>query len=393
MVHQHFMLIPAMTVAENIVLGEEPTQRRRAARLRRGARRAVRELSERFGSPSTRRAVEDITVGQQQRVEILKALYRGAEILILDEPTAVLTPQEATSCSRSCASSRREGKSVVFITHKLSEVLAMADRITVLRRGKTSTRCRREGATEASLARMMVGREVLLRVEKTPATARRRRARASRASHVVDDRGLDAVRGVSSRCARGEILGIAGVDGNGQTRADRGADRAARIRRRAGSRVGGADVTRRDARANCSTRAWGTSPRTVTARAGARVPARREPRAARLRHGPDSRLGLDHRDAVRRRARAAAAGVRRARRGAARPAGAPPAATSRRSSSRARSRETQAADRGAADPRPRRRRDRVHAPAPRRAARRRRGGPPRLARARRDRCRSPTGSS
>ena len=215
MVHQHFMLIPVMTVAENIVLGVEP--REGILLDERGAERRVRELSERFGlavSPSA--LVSDITVGQEQRVEILKALYRGADVLILDEPTAVLTPQEAHELFGIIRSLQADGKSIVFISHKLNEVLEIADRITVLRRGKTIETVPREGATEASLARAMVGREVLLRVEKTPAQPGDVLLSVEDL-HVVDDRGIPKVRGVSFDVRAGEIVGIAGVDGNGQT--------------------------------------------------------------------------------------------------------------------------------------------------------------------------------
>ncbi|HEX6703074.1 MAG TPA: ABC transporter ATP-binding protein, partial [Gaiellaceae bacterium] len=216
MVHQHFMLIPVMTVTENIVLAAEPT--RAGVLLDYDAASArVRELSDQFGlavNPGAR--VHDITVGQQQRVEILKALYRGAEILILDEPTAVLTPQEARELFEILASLRAQGKAIVFISHKLREVLEVADRITVLRRGKKIDTIPREGATEAGLARMMVGREVLLRVEKKPAQPGESLLQADDV-HVLDDRGLAAVRGVSFDVRAGEIVGIAGVDGNGQT--------------------------------------------------------------------------------------------------------------------------------------------------------------------------------
>src|SRR3979409_2134117 len=171
MVHQHFMLIPVMTVAENIVLGVEPV-RDGVLLDERAAERRVSELSRQFGLAVDPAAlIADITVGQQQRVEILKALYRGAEILILDEPTAVLTPQEATELFAIVRSLRADGKSIIFISHKLNEVLEIADRITVLRRGKKIETVPREGATEASLAKAMVGREVLLRVEKSAAGA------------------------------------------------------------------------------------------------------------------------------------------------------------------------------------------------------------------------------
>jgi general nucleoside transport system ATP-binding protein len=216
MVHQHFMLIPVMTVTENIVLANEPVH---AGVLldESAAERSVEEVARSFKfavDPHAR--VESITVGQQQRVEIMKALYRNADIVILDEPTAVLTPQEALELFEILRTLTREGISIIFITHKLNEVLEIADRITVLRRGKKVETLPREGATEDSLARAMVGREVLLRVEKTPATP------GDVLLHVEDlrvrdDRGLEAVRGVSFEVRAGEIVGIAGVDGNGQS--------------------------------------------------------------------------------------------------------------------------------------------------------------------------------
>jgi simple sugar transport system ATP-binding protein len=215
MVHQHFMLIPVMTVAENIVLGVEP--RHNLLLDERTAERRVRELSERFSlavDPSA--LVSDITVGQEQRVEILKALYRGADILILDEPTAVLTPQEAHELFEIIRSLQADGKSIIFISHKLNEVLEIADRITVLRRGKKIETVPREGATEASLARAMVGRDVLLRVEKAPPQTGDVLLSIDDL-HVRDDRGIEKVRGVSFDVRAGEIVGLAGVDGNGQT--------------------------------------------------------------------------------------------------------------------------------------------------------------------------------
>jgi ABC-type uncharacterized transport system ATPase subunit len=216
MVHQHFMLIPVMTVAENIVLGSEPSEKGifldySAARAR------VRELAGAFGfglDPDAR--VEDITVGQQQRVEIVKALFRSAEILILDEPTAVLTPQESAELFGILRTLTREGMSIIFITHKLNEVLDIADRVTVLRRGKLIETLETSTATEASLARLMVGREVLLRVDKETHPAGEPLLEVEGLS-VRDDRGLQKVKDVSFQVRAGEIVGIAGVDGNGQT--------------------------------------------------------------------------------------------------------------------------------------------------------------------------------
>jgi general nucleoside transport system ATP-binding protein len=216
MVHQHFMLIPVMTVTENIVLASEPT-RAGVFLDYAGARKRVEEISQRFGFAIDPDAfVHDITVGQQQRVEILKALYRNADILILDEPTAVLTPQEAIELFAILKGLVKEGMSIIFISHKLNEVLDIADRITVLRRGKKVETIPREGATEASLARSMVGREVLLRVDKKPASPGDTLMHVEDL-HVVDDRGLEAVRGVSFDVRSGEIVGLAGVDGNGQS--------------------------------------------------------------------------------------------------------------------------------------------------------------------------------
>jgi simple sugar transport system ATP-binding protein len=208
MVHQHFMLIPVMTVTENIVLAQEP---RHAGVLLDYDAAAKRVLTV---DPNAR--IEKITVGQQQRVEILKALYRGAEILILDEPTAVLTPQEAQELFEIIESLKSQGKSIVFITHKLNEVLEVADRISVLRRGKLVETISREGATEAGLARSMVGREVLLRVEKKPTQPGETLLKVEDLV-VRDDRGLEAVRGLSLEVRASEIVGIAGVDGNGQS--------------------------------------------------------------------------------------------------------------------------------------------------------------------------------
>jgi simple sugar transport system ATP-binding protein len=216
MVHQHFMLIPVMTVAENIVLEAEP---RKAGVLLDydAAVERVRDISTRFGlavNPDAK--VENISVGQQQRVEILKALYRKAQILILDEPTAVLTPQEAGELFTIIKNLQENGTSIIFISHKLNEVLEIADRITVLRRGKKIDTVPAEGATEEGLARMMVGRDVLLRVHKEPAEAGDVLLDVRNLS-VKDERGLPAVRDVSFTVRAGEIVGIAGVEGNGQS--------------------------------------------------------------------------------------------------------------------------------------------------------------------------------
>ena len=241
MVHQHFMLIPVMTVAENIVLATEPVKN--GVLLDYGtAEKRVREISTRFGLAVDPRAyVRDITVGQQQRVEILKALYRGADILVLDEPTAVLTPQEAQELFAIIRGLTEQGKSIVFITHKLNEVTEIADRITVLRRGKKIETLPAAGATEEGLARLMVGREVLLRVEKTASEAGEPLLQVQGLG-VLDERGLVKVDDVSFEVRGGEILGIAGVDGNGQTEL---IDAITGLRKPASGRVivGGDDVT------------------------------------------------------------------------------------------------------------------------------------------------------
>jgi simple sugar transport system ATP-binding protein len=215
MVFQHFMLIPVMSVAENLVLGAEP--RKNGLLDLAGAKRRTRELSERYGlkvDPDAR--VSDVSVGQQQRIEILRALDRGAKILVLDEPTAVLTAQETRELAEVLRGLRDQGTSVVFITHKLHEVLEVADRVTVLRRGKTIGTIDTAGADEASLARMMVGRDVVLRVEKEPGTPGAPLLELEDV-HAIDDRGLPAVDGVSLEVRAGEIVAIAGIDGNGQT--------------------------------------------------------------------------------------------------------------------------------------------------------------------------------
>ena len=240
MVHQHFMLIPVMTVAENVVLASEP---RRGPLLDVStAEQRVRELSERFGLTVDPRArVGDIGVGQQQRVEILRVLHRGADLLILDEPTAVLTAQEIAELFKVLRTLTAEGVSVIFITHKLREVLEIADRVTVLRRGKKVETVATEGATEASLAKLMVGRDVLFRLEKRSTQTGETLLEVSDLE-VDDERGLPAVRGLSLQVRAGEIVGVAGVDGNGQSELVE-AITGLRAPRAGHVRVGGKDVT------------------------------------------------------------------------------------------------------------------------------------------------------
>ncbi len=215
MVHQHFMLIPVFTVAENIMLGAETS--RGAVLDRRKVAEQVRELSKRYGLDVNPEAyVRELPVGVQQRVEIIKALYRKAEILILDEPTAVLTPQESEELFRTMRELASQGVSIIFITHKLKEVLAVADRITVMRAGRVVGTVSPQETDQAHLAAMMVGREVILTVDKDPAQPGAEVLRVENL-HVADDRGVEVVRGVSFSVQAGEVLGIAGVQGNGQT--------------------------------------------------------------------------------------------------------------------------------------------------------------------------------
>jgi simple sugar transport system ATP-binding protein len=216
MVHQHFMLVPVFTVTENVMLGNESIRAGVFLDRDRAAGR-IREISARFGlevNPEAR--VEDLSVGVQQRVEIIKVLYREADILILDEPTAVLTPQEADDLFAVIRSLVDQGKSVIFITHKLKEVLAIADRITVLRRGRVVGSADPGETTESELAEMMVGREVILQVAKSPAEPGEVVLDVEHLT-VRDDQEGTAVDDVSLQVRGGEVLGIAGVQGNGQT--------------------------------------------------------------------------------------------------------------------------------------------------------------------------------
>ncbi len=215
MVHQHFMLVEAFTVAENIILGSELTKN--GVLDIAGASKEIKALSERYGlavDPSAK--VADISVGAQQRVEILKTLYRGADILIFDEPTAVLTLSEIDELMAIMKNLVKEGKSIILITHKLDEIRAVSDRVTVIRRGKSIETVEIAGATNADLAEMMVGRSVSFKTEK----------QASKPKEVVlsikdlvvnENRGVPAVKNLSLDVRAGEIVGIAGIDGNGQS--------------------------------------------------------------------------------------------------------------------------------------------------------------------------------
>jgi simple sugar transport system ATP-binding protein len=223
MVHQHFMLIPVFTVTENIMLGAEtdhraaPNESPLAKLDRKEVAREVRDLSHQYGLDVDPLAiVGDLPVGTQQRVEIVKALYRQAKILILDEPTAVLTPQEAEDLFVIMHELTNKGVSIIFITHKLKEVLAVADRITVMRAGRVAGATTPKESNEQKLAEMMVGREVILTVQKKPAQPAEE-ILSVQELRVKDIRGLEAVRGVSFNVRAGEVLGIAGVQGNGQT--------------------------------------------------------------------------------------------------------------------------------------------------------------------------------
>jgi general nucleoside transport system ATP-binding protein len=223
MVHQHFMLIPVFTVTENIMLGEEtshrasPNENPLVKLDRKEVAQKVRDLSHQYGLEVDPNAlVGDLPVGVQQRVEIVKALYRKAKILILDEPTAVLTPQEAEDLFHIMHQLTDKGVSIIFITHKLKEVLAAADRITVMRSGRVVGTVDPKETNEAKLASMMVGREVILTVQKKPAKPAEEVLMVEDL-RVKDIRGLEAVSGVSFSVRAGEVLGIAGVQGNGQT--------------------------------------------------------------------------------------------------------------------------------------------------------------------------------
>ncbi len=216
MVHQHFMLVEPFTVTQNIILGNESTTTMGMIDLKK-AEKEIAQLSERYGLTVDPKAlIEDLSVGSQQRVEILKALYRGAQILILDEPTAVLTPQEIQELAGIIRNLTREGKSIIIITHKLKEIRQMADFCTIIRRGKYIDTVDVSKVTEEDLASKMVGREVSFKVDKDKATPGEIALEIE--NLVVEDaRGIPSVNGLDLKLRKGEILGIAGIDGNGQT--------------------------------------------------------------------------------------------------------------------------------------------------------------------------------
>jgi simple sugar transport system ATP-binding protein len=261
MVHQHFQLVQPMTVTENIILGSEVTQGGIFLNLN-DAEAKVAELSKRYGlEVDPDGIIEELPVGVQQRVEIIKALYRNAEILILDEPTSVLTPQEIEDLFRVMRGLTEQGNSIIFITHKLKEVLAVADRIVVMRAGAVVGEATPSESTEASLASMMVGREVILTVPKGSAHPGEVVLEVENLN-ALDDRGARIVDGVSFQVRSGEILGIAGVQGNGQTEL---VEVLTGLRKAEYGQIliGGLDVTN-------------LSPRRITEKASAHIPENRQ---------------------------------------------------------------------------------------------------------------------
>ncbi|NLC66477.1 MAG: ATP-binding cassette domain-containing protein, partial [Clostridium sp.] len=215
MVHQHFMLVQNFTVAENIVLGDEPKKGLKVDYKK--AREKVQELADRYDFKiNADDIIEEMTVGQQQKVEILKALYRKAEILILDEPTAVLTPQEIDELAVILRNLTDEGKSIILITHKLKEIMIMSDRVTIIRRGKSVGTVETLDTDIDKLAELMVGRKVNLVVSKEAHESKGTILKVQ-GVEAVDMRGVQILKGISFDVKRGEIFGLAGVDGNGQT--------------------------------------------------------------------------------------------------------------------------------------------------------------------------------
>ncbi len=263
MVHQHFMLIPVFTVAENVMLGDETVKRGSLDRNTVAAK--INEISKQYGLDVDPNAlVGSLPVGIQQRVEIVKTLYRNAEIVILDEPTAVLTPQEAEDLFRIMRDLTARGVSIIFITHKLKEVLAVADRITVMRAGRVINTVLPSKTDSAQLANMMVGRQVILTVDKKDHEATEEVLKVEGLT-VRDQRDLETVHNVSFSVRGGEVFGIAGVQGNGQTELS---EALTGLRHPTGGKVfiGGNDVT-------------GESPRVITETGLAHIPEDRQ------RHG------------------------------------------------------------------------------------------------------------
>ena len=216
MVHQHFMLVPSLTVAENIVLGREPKKNRLFLDVQ-TAEDCVKTLSDQYGlRVNSKAVVRNLPVGLQQRVEILKALFRGAEILILDEPTSVLTPQEVEGLFTAIRTLKRQNKSVIFISHKLKEICAICDRITVLKKGKIVGTVKTKETTQENLAEMMVGRQVFSKFRKKYFANGKTVFRVEKA-RIFDDRKVLAVDEISFEVKEFEILGLAGIEGNGQT--------------------------------------------------------------------------------------------------------------------------------------------------------------------------------
>ncbi|EJP6472538.1 ABC transporter ATP-binding protein [Clostridium botulinum] len=215
MVHQHFMLVHNFTVAENIVLGIEPKKGLKIDINK--AIEDVEEISKKYGfSIDPKSVIEDISVGQQQKVEILKALYRGAEILILDEPTAVLTPQEIDELGIIIDNLKKQGKSIILITHKLKEVMKMSDRVTIIRRGKVTGTVNTKETNIDELAELMVGRKVNLQIDKKSQNLGKEILKVENLQ-AKDKRGVAVLKGVNLSVRSGEIVGLAGVDGNGQS--------------------------------------------------------------------------------------------------------------------------------------------------------------------------------
>lgn len=215
MVHQHFMLVENFTVAENIILGSEPTKF--GTINIKAAAKKVQQLSEQYGlNVDANAKIEDISVGMQQRVEILKTLYRGAEILIFDEPTASLTPQEIGELIQIMKRLISEGKSIILITHKLKEIMEVSDRVTIIRKGQGIGTVTTAETNPDQLAEMMVGRQVVFKTEKTEATPKEA-VLSITGLNVKDNRGVDRVKDLDLTVRAGEIVGIAGIDGNGQS--------------------------------------------------------------------------------------------------------------------------------------------------------------------------------